>query len=46
MLSFISLLEIISVVIQDPKIFLSIATSVTDAATVNPNRIKTLLVNG
>ena len=45
MISFISSLEIINVVFLDPNIFLSIATSVADAA-INPNGIKMLLANG
>ena len=46
MISFISSFEIITVVAPDPNIFLWIAASVADAAAVNPNCIKTLLVNG
>ena len=46
MISFISLLEIINVVLPDPNIFLRIAASVADAAAVNPNGIKMLLANG
>ena len=46
MITFISLLEIINVLVLDSKIFLRIATSVTGAAAVNPNGIKTLLANG
>ena len=46
MISFISLLEIINVVIPDQQIFFWIAAFVADAATVNPNAIKTLLFNG
>ena len=45
MISFISSLEIIYVVVQDPDIFLWIAVSVADAAAVNPNGIKTLSAN-
>ena len=45
-ISFISLLEIINVVLPDPNIFLWIAASVADAAAVNPDGIKTLLANG
>ena len=45
MISFISSLEIIIVVTPDPNIFLWIGASVTDAAAVNPNGIKTLLDN-
>ena len=46
MISFISSFEIISVVIPDPSLFLWIAASAADAATVNPNDIITLLANG
>ena len=46
MTSFISSLEIITVVNQDPSIFLWIAASFAAAAAVNPNGIKTLLANG
>ena len=46
MISFISSLEIINVVVPDQSIFLSIVASVTDAATVNPDGIETLLANG
>ena len=45
-MSFISSFDIISVVVPDPKIFLCIPASAADAAAVNPNGIKTLLVNG
>ena len=45
MISFISTFEIINVVILDPKIFFLKAASVTVAAAVNPNGIKTLLAN-
>ena len=56
-MSSISLHGIISVVVllylgkakgrlPDSKIFLCIKASVTDAAAVNPNGIKTLIVNG
>ena len=45
-MSFVSSFKIISVVIPDPIIFLLIAASVADADAVNPNGIKTLLVNG
>ena len=41
-----SLVDIISVVSHDPNIFLCIPASATDAAAVNPKRIKTLLANG
>ena len=44
-ISFISSFEFIKVV-PDPNIFLCILASVTDAGTVNPKRIKTLLANG
>ena len=43
---FISLFEIINIVLPDPNIFLWIAASVADAGAVNPNGIKTLLANG
>ena len=43
---FISSLEIVNVVKPDPNIFLRIAASVTYAAAVNPNAIKTFLANG
>ena len=46
MISFISLLEIIDVVVPDPNIFLLIAESVPNAAAVNPSGIKTLLAIG
>ena len=45
-ISFVSSLEIINVVKLDPDFFLWIAASVTEAAAVNPNGIKTLLSNG
>ena len=49
-MSSISLFNIISVLLllllPDPKIFLCIPASATDAAAVNPKRIKTLLANG
>ena len=45
-MSFISLFDIISVVVPEPKIFLCIPESAADAAAVNPNGIKTLLPNG
>ena len=41
-MSFISSLEVINVVIPDPKGFFSKATSVADAGAVNPNGNKTL----
>ena len=46
MISFISSLEIINLVILDPNILLWISVFVVNAATVNPNGIKTLLANG
>ena len=46
MISFISLLDVINVVVPDPNFFLWIAVSVADAAAVNPYGIKTLLANG
>ena len=46
MISVICSLKIINVVLPDPNIFLSIATSVADAATINPNSVKTFLANG
>ena len=46
MISLISLLGIINLVLRVTKIFLWIAASVVDAAAVNPNGIKTLLVKG
>ena len=39
-------LDIISVAVPEPKIFLHIPTSVADAVAVNLNGIKTLLANG
>ena len=45
MISFISFFEIINVLLPDPETFFWIAISVADAA-VNPNGLKTLLVNG
>ena len=45
-ISFISSLEIISVVVPDPNIFLWIAAFVTDAAAINSNGIKTPSSNG
>ena len=42
----VSLFDIISVVVPDPKIFLCIPASTADAAAVNSNLIETLLVNG
>ena len=46
MISFISLFEIINVVALDSNISLLIAVSLANAAAINPNDIKTLLVNG
>ena len=46
MVAFISSLETIKVVILHPNTLLLIAVSVVDAAAVNPNGIKTLLVKG
>ena len=45
-ISFISSFDIISVVIPDSKNFFYISAPVVDAATVNPNDIKTFLANG
>ena len=45
-MSSISSFDIFSVVFHEPKSFLCITTSAGDAATVNPNGIKTLLANG
>ena len=42
MVSFISSLEIVSVVLPDPNIFRWRAASVVDAAAFNPNGLKTL----
>ena len=44
MISFISSLEIISVIIPDVKVFFWIAASVADAAAVNPSGIKTFVL--
>ena len=44
-MSFISAFDFISVVVPDPQMFLFIPASAADAATVNPNGIKTLLAN-
>ena len=44
-MSSISSYDIVSAVVPDPKIFLCIPASATDAAAVNPNGIETLLVN-
>ena len=46
MTSFISSFDIITVVLPDPKIFLWIAESVSDAESVNLNGIKILLASG
>ena len=45
-ISFISSLEIINVLLPDQNILLWIAASVADAAAINPNGFKMLLVNG
>ena len=42
MISFVSSWEIDNAVVQDPNIFLWITASVSDAAAVNPNGVKTL----
>ena len=42
MISFISLFEIINVVLHDRNIFLRRPASIADTAVVNPNGIKTL----
>ena len=44
--SHISSYESISVVMPDPEIFFSIPACVADAAPVNPNHIKVVLVDG
>ena len=44
-MSSISSFDIISAVVPEPKIFLCIFASVSDAAAVNPNEIKTHLAN-
>ena len=46
MISFISLFEIINVVVPNPNIFLWIAALVADTAVVDPNVIKTILAYG
>ena len=54
LISFISSFKIINFVhfakseerARDPNIFLWIAASVTDAATANPNGVRTILTNG
>ena len=43
---FISLFDIVSVVVQDPNTFLCIPASAADNVAVNPNGIKTQLANG
>ena len=45
-ISFISLFEIINVVLPDPYTFSWIAASFADTVAVNPNGIRTLLANG
>ena len=45
-MSSISLFDIISAVVQDPKMFLCIPASAVDAAAVNPKLIKTPLAYG
>ena len=45
-MSSISLFDIISVVVPEPKIFWCIPASAADAASVNPNGVKTLSANG
>ena len=45
-MSFISSFDITSAVVPDPKIFLCIAASAADAASVNLKGVKTLLANG
>ena len=45
-ISFISSFEIINLIVPDPSIFSWITASAADAAAVNPNGIKTLLVSG
>ena len=42
----ISSFDVISVVVTEPKIFLCIPASATEAGAVNPNGIKTHLANG
>ena len=44
--SFISSFEVISAVMSDQKIFIRKAASLVEGAAVNPNDIRTLLVNG
>ena len=45
-ISSISLFEIITAVVPDPKFIFLIAASVAEAAAVKPNGIKTLYANG
>ena len=45
-MSSISIFDIISVVFNDPKIFLCVPASAADAAAINPRGIKTPLANG
>ena len=45
-MSSLSSFDIVTAVVPDPKIFLCIEASATDAAAVNPNGIKILLANG
>ena len=45
-MSLISLLDIISVAVIDPKTFLEIPVSAAEPVTVNPNGINTLSANG
>ena len=44
-MSSISIFDIISVVFNDPKIFLCVPASAADAAAINPRGIKTPLAN-
>ena len=46
MISFISLFEIISLVIPDPQIFFSTAASVADANAVTSIGVRIFLANG
>ena len=46
MASFLSLLVITNVVVPDPNIFLSIASSLADTAAIKSNAINTCLANG
>ena len=45
-MSSVSSFDIINVVVPEHKIFLCISASAADAATLNPNGIKTFLANG